>query len=259
MSETNIIGFLCNWCSYAGADLAGVSRLQYPPNIRSIRVMCSGRVDPMIILDAFILGADGVLISGCHPGDCHYQAGNFEAQNKINLTKKLLKNAGFQEERLRLEWVSAAEGKRFAEVVKDFTDRINALGTSPLRGETPDLNILANLKAAKDAIADFRLRALVSKERKIVDESNVYGERKSREEFTALLDNAISDEYIRKKILNLTKEKSFSTKELAQILGLNPNVVLEHIVALRKKNQIGLLGIEGTTPRYISLVSEVQP
>ena len=131
--EPKIIGFLCNWCSYEGADLAGVSRIQYPPNIRIIRVMCSGRIDPAFILEAFKDGADGVLVAGCHlPSDCHYISGNFKALRRITLMKKVLKEFGIEPERLRLEWVSASEGDRFASVVKDMVAEIKRLGPNPL-------------------------------------------------------------------------------------------------------------------------------
>jgi F420-non-reducing hydrogenase iron-sulfur subunit len=132
--EPKIVGFLCNWCSYAGADLAGVSRIQYPTSIRIIRVMCSGRVDPAFILEAFQNGADGVLVAGCHlPSDCHYLSGNFKAQRRISLLKNVLEQFGIEPERLRLEWISASEGDRFATVIKDMTDQIKKLGPSPLR------------------------------------------------------------------------------------------------------------------------------
>jgi len=127
--EPRIIGFLCNWCSYAGADLAGVSRIQYPPNIRIIRVMCSGRIDPAFVLEAFKDGADGVLVAGCHlPSDCHYISGNFKAQRRINLLKNVLKEFGIEPERLRLEWISASEGDKFAAVVRDMTEQVRKLG-----------------------------------------------------------------------------------------------------------------------------------
>jgi len=131
--EPRIVGFLCNWCSYAGADLAGVSRIQYPPTVRVVRVMCSGRVDPIFIIEAFRSGADGVLVAGCHPGDCHYLAGNYKAQRRVVMLKRLLEQFGLEPERLRLEWVSASEGDRFATVIKDMTEEIKKLGPSPLR------------------------------------------------------------------------------------------------------------------------------
>jgi F420-non-reducing hydrogenase iron-sulfur subunit len=130
-----IVGFLCNWCSYAGADLAGVSRVQYPPSLRIVRVMCSGRVDPVFILEAFRSGADGVLVAGCHPGDCHYLSGNYKTENRVLLLKKVLGQLGLEPERLRLEWVSASEGDRFATIVKSMTEEITKLGPSPLREE----------------------------------------------------------------------------------------------------------------------------
>ena len=126
--EPNIIGFLCNWCSYAGADLAGTSRIQYPPNVKIIKVMCSGRVNPMYIINAFQQGADGVLISGCHPGDCHYTHGNYLARRRIATMKKLLEFLGIEPERVKMTWVSAAEGRKYADVVKEVTDDIKKLG-----------------------------------------------------------------------------------------------------------------------------------
>lgn len=126
--EPRIVGFLCNWCSYAGADLAGTSRIKYPPNVRPIRVMCSGRVDPLFVLKAFREGADGVLICGCHPGDCHYLEGNYKTMRRVPLLRKMLEQFGIEPERLRLEWVSAAEGDVFAKVVEDMVEKVRALG-----------------------------------------------------------------------------------------------------------------------------------
>lgn len=128
-----IVAFLCNWCSYAGADLAGVSRIQYPPSIRIVRVMCSGRIEPVFILEAFKNGADGVLVAGCHPGDCHYLSGNFKAQRRVLLLRKVLENLGLEPERLRLDWVSASEGDKFAILVENMTEEISKLGPSPLK------------------------------------------------------------------------------------------------------------------------------
>ena len=131
--EPNIVGFLCNWCSYAGADLAGTSRLKYPANIKTIRVMCSGRVDPVFILKALREGADGVLIAGCHPGDCHYRNGNYKANRRIKLLKKLLVELGLESERVRFEYISASEGKEYADLINEFTDEIKKLGPNPLK------------------------------------------------------------------------------------------------------------------------------
>jgi F420-non-reducing hydrogenase iron-sulfur subunit len=126
--EPKILAFLCNWCSYAGADLAGVSRLQYPPNIRVIRIPCSGRMNPAFITAALRNGIDGVLVSGCHPGDCHYLSGNYFARRKFTVFKSLLEYVGIEEGRVHFSWVSAAEGEKFAQVVQEVTETVRALG-----------------------------------------------------------------------------------------------------------------------------------
>jgi len=138
--EPLILGFLCNWCSYAGADLAGTSRIQYPPNIRIIRVMCSGRVNPLFILKALRLGIDGVLVSGCHPGECHYQTGNYRARRRTAITKKFLEYMGVEPERIQASWVSASEGGKFAEVVTEVTRGLKEVGPNKLFSEQGQLS-----------------------------------------------------------------------------------------------------------------------
>lgn len=133
MFEPKIIGMCCNWCAYAGADLAGINRNQYPANIRMIRVMCSGTIEPLYVIKAFKEGADGVFIGGCHPGDCHYQSGNYKAKRRVVLLKRAISEIGLDPRRIRLEWVSAAEGQRFAEVITEFTEEIRELGPNPLK------------------------------------------------------------------------------------------------------------------------------
>lgn len=128
-----IVGFFCNWCTYLAADLAGTSRMKYSPNVRVVRTMCSGRVDPQMILWAFHQGADGVLIGGCHPGDCHYQEGNYKALRRTTLLRKMLGQFGIEPERLRLEWISASEAERLRDVVNEFSEQIRRLG--PLNGK----------------------------------------------------------------------------------------------------------------------------
>lgn len=127
--DPKIIAFVCNWCTYTGADLAGTSRLKYQPNIRMIKLPCTGRIDPVFIIKAFEKGADGVLVSGCHPGDCHYNAGNFHARRRWAMFHKLLDYMGIDENRLHFSWVSASEGKKFVDVVNAFTNKVKAQGT----------------------------------------------------------------------------------------------------------------------------------
>ena len=126
--QPKIIGFLCNWCGYAGADLAGTSRITYPANIRVIRVPCSGRVDPLLVLKSFQRGADGVLVAGCHPGECHYVEGNYYTRRRFALLHPFLEYLGIEKERFRVEWVSASEGRKFSQVVSSFTDELANLG-----------------------------------------------------------------------------------------------------------------------------------
>jgi len=126
--EPKIVGFLCRWCSYAGADLAGTNRMKYPSNVSSIRVNCSGRIDPALVMKALALGADGVLIAGCHPGDCHYTNGNIKTLRRFKMLQKMLEQFGIERGRVRLEWISAAEGERYAQVVRSMTEQVRSLG-----------------------------------------------------------------------------------------------------------------------------------
>jgi F420-non-reducing hydrogenase iron-sulfur subunit len=132
--EPRIIGFFCNWCTYAGADLAGTSRIQYPPNVRVIRLMCSGALDPVYVIKALLEGADGVLIGGCHPGDCHYQSGNYKARRRVAILQSILRQMGFEPERVWLRWISASEGRYFADTVTEMVAKLKELGPNPLKG-----------------------------------------------------------------------------------------------------------------------------
>jgi F420-non-reducing hydrogenase iron-sulfur subunit len=133
--EPIIVAFLCNWCTYTGADLAGTSRIQYPPNVRIIRLMCSGAVDPVYVLKALLDGADGVLIGGCWPGDCHYQTGNYKARRRVAILKETLKQMGLEDDRLWLRWISASEGQLFADTITEMTAAIKKMGPNPMKRE----------------------------------------------------------------------------------------------------------------------------
>lgn len=159
--EPKIIAFLCNWCSYAGADLAGSLRYSYPPNIRIIRVPCSGRVDPAFILKALFCGADGVFVGGCHPGDCHYVRGNYYAERRMKVLHRLLDWLGVERERVRLEWVSASEGAKFAATVTDFTNRLRELGPSSLQAFGVDYEALARVATVVGSVGKLVLEESV--------------------------------------------------------------------------------------------------
>jgi F420-non-reducing hydrogenase iron-sulfur subunit len=131
--EPRIVAFLCNWCAYTGADLAGTSRLQYPPNVRAIRVMCTGGVDPIYVIKALLEGADGVLIGGCHPGDCHYQSGNLKARRRVAILRGILEDLGLDPDRVWLRWISASEGKLFADTITEMVEALKEKGPNPMR------------------------------------------------------------------------------------------------------------------------------
>ena len=250
--EPKILGFLCNWCSYAGADLAGVSRIQYPPNMRVIRVMCSGRVDPVFIFKALLTGIDGVFVLGCHPGDCHYLEGNYEAEKKFIMVQKFLKMVDF-DKRIRLDWVSASEGVRFAKVVTEFIESISEQGPSPLSGENIDQELFNNLKAMENSVSSDRIRALVGRQRKITEVENEYGEKVPIDEFNAIFDEAIHDEFVRHRILLSLSTKVLSVKDLAAELKLDPSEILENMLTLKSRGEIDYQKIDGNTPLYMRI------
>lgn len=250
--EPRILGFLCNWCSYAGADLAGVSRFQYPSTIRVVRVMCSGRVDPVFVLRAFARGVDGVMVLGCHPGDCHYATGNYYARNRVKVLKRLLELAGVNPNRLVLDWVSAGEGERFATLVRDFTERIKALGPFGLAPDREELDKQERLAAARRVVEGEQIRWLVGREREMIDKGDVYGQAVSQEALDTLLDSSVVAEYLRSRLLLLTADRPLSVKEMAGKMGMAPRSVLPHIVALEQAGLMTMVGIEGNSPKYQS-------
>lgn len=245
--EPKIIGFLCNWCSYAGADLCGVSRYQYPTNVRPVRVMCSTRISPHLVLDIFKAGADGVLLGGCHLNDCHYISGNFYTEKRVRLMKKIIEDAGLEPARLRLEWVSASEGEKFSKVVTDFTEQVKKLGPSKVK---TDKTAKSRVAAADEASESFRLRALVGKELGLEKTGNVYGNKLDQTELEKIIDQATQEEFERYMILELSKEKPRSVKELGKIMEVPTDRVLRHIVMLRQKNMLAMEHPEGFTPTY---------
>jgi coenzyme F420-reducing hydrogenase delta subunit len=245
--EPRIVGFLCNWCSYAAADLCGVSRYQYPTNVRIIRVMCSARVEPAVVLEMFLSGADAVFVGGCHIGDCHYISGNFFAKRRMSMLRVLLERAGIDSRRLRLEWISASEGKRFADVMTEFQEEVKGLGPSPVRGNK---ELLENMHLAKKVASDFRLRALTTKGYKVVEEGNVYGRNIPEELYDAMMVKAIDDEFSRAKILYTTSKEPRSVPDISQATGLEPKKVLEHVVDLKEMGLLAMTSIEGKVPYY---------
>ena len=243
--EPKILGFLCNWCSYAGADLAGVSRLQYPPTIRIIRVMCSGRVDPVFVLRGLSTGVDGVMILGCHPGDCHYASGNYSAQNRVKVLHQLLELAEIDPGRLFLDWVSAGEGERFASLIREFTVRVRDLGPLMLTHESRE-----RLAAAQRVVESEQIRWLVGREREMSEKGNAYGETVDAALFEDLLRSNVSDEYLRSWLLALTADRPMSVKEVASKMSMCPRAILPHVVVLEQAGLLAMAGIQGNSPTY---------
>ncbi len=244
--EPSIVGILCNWCSYAGADLAGISRIQYPPNIRVVRVMCSGRVDPQLVIYTLLEGADGVLALGCHPGDCHYQSGNLEAQEKFEALLKVLRHTGM-DERFQYEWVSASEGARFAEVVRGFTDHIRSLGPSPV----PEDDIARfRLRAALREVSDFRLRWLIGRQRNIQENGDAYGQESDREKWDLVMDKVLRDQFIRAQIIERTLEGPASVEDMAEVIDADTVEIFRHVQRLRITGRVAIAGHRGHSPLY---------
>jgi len=247
-----IVGFLCNWCSYAAADLAGVSRFQYSPNVSIIRVMCSARVDPSMILAALLHGADGVFVAGCHLGDCHYTKGNYYAERRMELAKRLIEKAGIDPRRFMLEWISASEGARFASTMSDFTSLIREMGPNPVAGKDPDEDRMQLLAVAKEVAEGFRLRALINKQIEAVDLGNVYGKKLTEDKLDGLLNQAMDDEFDRHLILRVARKEPLSVKRIAELTGMPSDRVLNQIAIMRKRHLMKLDRIEATSPLYVA-------
>ncbi len=249
--EPRILGLLCNWCSYAASDLAGISRIQLPPTMRIIRVMCTGSIDPSMVLEAFANGIDGVLILGCHPGDCHYLTGNYNAEKKVKMIKMLLVKTDIEPERLHLEWVSAAEGPKFAEVVKEFTKSMTSLGPNPIfKEKEEDHDKIKRLLGAKHASEGFKLRAVVGRERKLTEEGNVYGEKISPEKYDEWMGEFVNDEYIRSMILDAVRKEPKTVEQLSEHLGIPTKIVFLHVGRLWKRQMILPVGHVDASPTY---------
>jgi len=248
-----IVCFICNWAFCDKAEPATNQTQQIPPNVNIVRVMCIGRVDPVTVLETFEKGADGVLLVGCTPPDCHFVEGNLYAEYAVKMLSKLLSLTGLEPKRLELCWHSPIEELELVHLIKNFAAQIQGFESSPLARQEPDEKALLNVSAAKNAAADFRLRVLTGREKELTENLNVYGEKILREEFDALVDEIIKAEFIRHKIRLLTKKKPMSVKELAAITNMKPALVLRHIVNMRRKGMIALDHVEATTPLYRAL------
>lgn len=242
--QPKILAFLCNWCAYAGADLAGVSRLQYPPNIRVIRTMCSGRVDPLFVIRGLKEGFDGVFIGGCHIGDCHYQDGNVHTLKRMDMLANLLDISGIGRDRIRLVWASAAEAQPYADSVTDFTASI--AGSGPM---APKQHALA-LAGLSRALATTRLRWLVGIDRQVTERDNVYHEKTDPAHFQRVIQEAVETEYHKAMIQEIISQAPASVRELSEKTGLPVYTVSLRLNDLERNSQAELSGHEGRTPLF---------
>ncbi|RJP77313.1 MAG: hydrogenase iron-sulfur subunit [Desulfobacteraceae bacterium] len=244
--EPKILAFLCNWCSYAGADLAGISRIQYPPNIRVIRTMCSGRVDPLFIVNALDEGFDGVYVGGCHIGDCHYQDGNLYTLKRFDALQKLMDLTGISRNRVHLKWASAAEAQIFADNITYVTQVIRDLG--PFERDSR----LLPLQAMKRTLTSQRYRWLVGIDRKITGDKNVYNEKTPVPLFEKVFSEALQGEYQKALVVECTKDNPLSVHEISGRTGLPPYTISCRLNELSQDGITGIGRVDGRTPKFIS-------
>jgi len=247
-----IVGFTCQWSLPEEASAANNSQFHGYPRIRLVQIACVGRLDPLIVLESFAEGADGVLIIGCSPLDCHYGQGNSQAEYTVKISKKLIALTGLELERVKLLWYESSAKDIFGRQVRAFSEEIAKLGPCPLKNE-PKGKLMINIQAAKNTASEFRLRVLLGREKELTENVNAYGERIPLEKFTKLLDDVVEAEFVRHKICVLMKTKPMSVKTIAKVTEVKSEIVLRQIVNLRRRNMIALHHVEGTTPFFKAL------
>jgi F420-non-reducing hydrogenase iron-sulfur subunit len=254
-----IVAFLCNWCCYAAADAAGIARYQYPPNIRVVRLMCTGRVDALFLLHAFSRGADGVLVGGCALGDCHYQRGNYEAIRVVSLAQMMLEEVKVDPRRLTLKWASAAEAAHFAEIVTEFTKQVKEMGPLEPTRRPERAGLALKLRAAEAAAGSERLRLSFAKAVKQLNKGNVYDPSEVRSKLEELLGETVRREILRQEIVLRLGAGPKSVEELAQELNLPALNLDRHLEALKRKGEITTAESRGTTCLYTRAGRQASP
>lgn len=244
--------FVCKWTDFE-EELAGLKTRKAFSNTNVVEVPCLGRVDPVTVVETFQKGVDGVLLVGCSPPDCHFVEGNLYAEFTVNLLKKLFDLADLEPQRLELRMVSPLEETSLAQITANFVRKLKKPKAKRSTIDKSDANVLENLLAVRNAVADFRLRALIGKQKELTSGGNVYDERLSQEEFDAFADEVIRDEFIRHKMMIIISKKPSSVKELAEAIGMKPTAVFHHILNMRRQGIITLDRVEGTTPLYKTL------
>ena len=234
-----IIVFCCDWCAYPGADLAGILRLEYPAEVRIIKVMCSGRVDPILVLEALKRGIDGVMVTGCHPGECHYLHGNIEAERRVELLRYIFGYSGIDPRRVRVEWIAANEGEKFAHVTREFTREIEEAGAI-----TPDEMNAA--KILQNVFSSERMRLVLGASRRAIELEGV-----DREWYRGVMERTAREEVLREKILDeLRKSGSLSAVEIAERIGEPPADVFWNLIAMKRRGIVVDMGVVDRSMRF---------
>lgn len=249
-AQLRTILFVCDWSTNPD-EIPEKLHPRSSVDIRVVKVKCIGRVDPVVVFEAFLKGFDGVLLIGCEPENCHFIEGVLHAQSKVKMLKRLLILAGFHHERIDLEWSSAADMDRFSTLIEEFGIRMEKLGPSPLSRDHVDPELQEKMQAARAVIEDFRIRALTGKELELTKKGNVYGEKIAQLDFRVLEGDALETEFLRHRIRRSLKTP-LSVKELSNKLNLDPRKVLLQIVSLQQMGVVHLNRIEGITPLYIA-------
>lgn len=245
--QPKILTFLCNWCSYAGADLAGVSRIQYPPNIRVVRTMCSGRVDPLFIVEGLQKGFDGIFIGGCHIGECHYQDGNVFTLKRMNMLDSILESSGIGKDRVHLRWASAAEAQPFADHVSEITGIVRELGPFPREQFQLQLSALAR------TLKTPRIKWLVGIDRQLTERENAYHEKTDPEYLQQVLSSALQNEYQKSLLLEVMQQEALTVPEMSEQTGMPLYTVSQRLNDLEVNGLAEFKEYDGRNPRFISL------
>lgn len=241
--------FVCDWAARPN-QISEETMSGFPADFSFVKVKCVGRIDPAIVFEAFIQGLDGVIILGCSPGDCHFVTGSYYTENRAFMIKRILEVLEVSHERLIVDWVSPGEEERIEELLRGFSEKIAELGPLGREAGLDVLEISKRLSASKGALTDDRLRWLVGRERGLVEEGNVFGERLSQEEFDGVMVESIGKEYLRNRILQSLEDSALTIREMSEAVDLPPETVLKSLVSLERDGLISVTEIDGKSPRY---------
>jgi coenzyme F420-reducing hydrogenase delta subunit len=241
--------FVCDWAVNPN-EISDETLSNLPANFNLVKVKCVGRVDPTVVFEAFIQGLDGVMILGCNPGDCHFITGNYYTENRAAMIKRILEILEVSPERLLVDWTSPVEGGRLTRLLRDFAEKVVELG--PLGSEAGlELGELSQrLSASKGALTDDRLRWLVGRERELIEEGNVFGEKLPQEDFNSVMVESIGKEYLRNRILISLRARTLTIRDMVEVVDLPPREVLKNLIALERDGLVSVKEIDGKSPRY---------